>query len=118
MGIIMPGSVQRNHTEAAYSAVSAFADLDVMDGADEAAEVFELSLDLGVDLFAYADELIGESDAERTARLAAAADILADDPTLYPRVLKAAADLLDTDRHEFPLTLPAAFAGQDWRAAA
>ncbi|MBV6700279.1 hypothetical protein KV557_24770 [Kitasatospora aureofaciens] len=46
-------------------------------------DLFEVSIDLGLDLFVFADDLIGETADEKAARLDAAADIVADDPSLY-----------------------------------
>jgi hypothetical protein len=52
----------------------------------------ELALGTPVELWLG---VAGESDEERAARLAAAADILADDPTLPDRVSRVAAEAIE-----------------------
>ncbi|MET9399271.1 hypothetical protein [Kitasatospora sp. NPDC002965] len=53
-------------------------------------DLFELSTEMGVDLLAFAEHVLGEDAEERAARLAAAADMLADDPTLYVETFRLA----------------------------
>ncbi|MFG3229352.1 hypothetical protein ACGF07_31845 [Kitasatospora sp. NPDC048194] len=67
---IIPGSTPRIESAPLFSATSV-ASID---------EVQDLSIALGVDLFLFAADLIGESAEEKAARLDAARDMLADDP--------------------------------------
>lgn len=57
-----------------------------------ATEFVELALGTPVDLWLGVE---GESEMERAARLAAARDILADDPTLPDRLSQVAADAVE-----------------------
>ena len=57
-----------------------------------ATEYVELALGTPVELWLGVK---GESEEERAARLAAAADILADDPTLPDRVSRIAAEVIE-----------------------
>jgi hypothetical protein len=67
----------------------------------------ELALGTPVELWLGAE---GESDEERAARLAAARDILADDPTMPDRVSQVAAEVIEAYAPElfnvFPLPQP------------
>ncbi|WP_329492619.1 hypothetical protein OG618_37715 (plasmid) [Kitasatospora sp. NBC_01246] len=85
-------------------------------------EVEELSFHLGVDLFAYADDLTGESAEEKAGRLAAARDMLADDPDIYVRTLGTAARsarlAAGADVAVLRPTIPAALAAKPWLAGA
>ncbi|RPE26607.1 hypothetical protein [Kitasatospora cineracea] len=77
----LPGSAQRNEPAPRIPATPA----------GLASDLTELSLDLGVDLAAFADELVGESEIERAARLDAARDMLATDPGLHAATVGIAA---------------------------
>lgn len=102
MHTIIPVSVLRAESPVRFSATTA--------------EVEELSMNLGVDLFAYADDLTGESAEEKAGRLAAARDMLADDLDLHVRTVRAAADSAHVaDVEAVVLDLPA-LASQLWLA--
>jgi hypothetical protein len=63
----------------------------------------ELALGTPVELWLGVD---GETDQERAARLAAAADILADDPSLPDRVSQVAAEVIEAFAPELFAVVP------------
>jgi len=84
MRTTLPPRAERMHTEPGAQAGTASIEGDL----------FAVSLDLGVDLVAYADELFGESVEERAARLDAARDMLVGDNTIYLRTMNLVARVL------------------------
>ncbi|MFE3502928.1 hypothetical protein [Kitasatospora sp. NPDC059160] len=106
MHTIMPGPALRAESAMNFSAAPV-ASTD---------ELQELAVLLGVDLFAFADDLIDESAGEKAARLDAARDMLAEDPVgLY---LGEVAVDVELDRQVIPFPAQPTRTTDSGRAAA